>query len=174
MLHSWLSPRAVVRPAGRKGQGVFAAEPVAAGEVVSGFGGHVVTSADFAGLPVDQQVHSLQIAEDLFMVCPRTSEPADFFNHSCEPNLGIVGSIMLMAITDIAPGDELTFDYAMCDADDYDEFECHCGAQSCRRKVTGNDWMLPELQDRYRGYFSSYLERRIERLRNDPSPDRLL
>lgn len=174
MDQSWLTPRAVVRPAGRKGRGLFATAPIAAGEVVTGFGGQVMTSVDFGALPVDHQIHSLQIAEDLFMVCPPTSESADYFNHSCAPNLGIMGSIMLVAMVPIDEGDELTFDYAMCDADDYDEFECHCEAPGCRRKVTGNDWMLPELQGRYAGYFSSYLERRIESIRNAPPSARLV
>jgi len=35
---------------------------------------------------------------------------------------------------------------------------------NCRGKVTGYDWMLPELQIRYRGYFSPYLAARIASL----------
>ena len=34
----------------------------------------------------------------------------------------------------------------------------------CRHKVTGHDWMLPELQRRYRGNFSPYLAKRISEL----------
>jgi hypothetical protein len=58
-------------------------------------------------------------------------------------------------------GEELTFDYAMSDGSDYDEFECHCGAGICRGTVTGQDWQLTELQHRYAGLFSPYLARRI-------------
>ena len=36
--------------------------------------------------------------------------------------------------------------------------------RSCRGKVTGNDWMLPELHLRYRGRFSPYLATRIASL----------
>ncbi|HBX76368.1 MAG TPA: SET domain-containing protein-lysine N-methyltransferase [Acidimicrobiaceae bacterium] len=161
MLQSWLIDVAEVRPAGAKGRGVFTTQALAQSTVVSGFGGHVLGRREFSKLPIDQQVHSLQIAEDLFMVCLPTSEPADFFNHSCEPNLGVEGNILLVATRDIAAGEELTFDYAMCDSDAYDEFECECQTPSCRTKVTGNDWMIPELQQRYRGNFSSYLERKI-------------
>jgi hypothetical protein len=161
MYHSWLSPDVDVRPAGAKGIGLFATRDFAAGEVVSGFGGHVMALSDFEQLPELQQTHSLQISETLFMVCPTDGEPADFFNHSCSPNLGILGNILLVTMRPVAPDEEITFDYAMCDADSYDEFECHCLAPNCRGKVTGNDWMNPELQHRYRGYFSTYLERRI-------------
>jgi hypothetical protein len=52
----------------------------------------------------------------------------------------------------------------MSDSSDYDEFECHCGTDHCRKMITGNDWKLPELQRRYKGFFSPYLQRRIDRL----------
>ena len=173
MLHSWLTETAEIRPAGAKGVGVFAVDHISAGSTVAGFGGFVMPRAEFERLPIDQQTHSLQICDDLFMTCPSDSEPADFFNHSCEPNCGILGSILLVTLRPVEAGEELSFDYAMCDADDYDEFACECGVATCRHKVTGNDWMLPELQDRYRGFFSTYLERRIGHLRSQPNRDLL-
>jgi hypothetical protein len=39
---------------------------------------------------------------------------------------------------------------------------CNCGAPGCRKVITGRDWMKPELQQKYRGYFSWYLEKKIE------------
>jgi len=174
MYHSWLSPDVDVRPAGAKGVGLFATRSFGTGEIVSGFGGHVLPLAEFEQLPEDQQIHSLQISESLFMVCPAQGEPADFFNHSCSPNLGILGNILLVTMQPVAVGEELTFDYAMCDADSYDEFECHCLAANCRGKVTGNDWMNPDVQARYRGYFSTYLERRIAGIAADEGRTNLL
>ena len=41
-----------------------------------------------------------------------------FINHSCEPNVGFAGDIVLVAMRDISPGEELTTDYALFD--DYD------------------------------------------------------
>ena len=70
----------------------------------------------------------------------------------------------IVAMRDIEPGEVLSYDYACSDGTDYDEFECGCGAARCRGKVTGQDWMLPELQLRYRGYFSPYLQARIASL----------
>jgi hypothetical protein len=74
------------------------------------------------------------------------------------------GQIMLVALKDIDPGDEVCYDYAMCDGSQVDEFKCCCGSEFCRGRVSGQDWMLPELQARYRGYFSPYLARRIRQL----------
>jgi hypothetical protein len=59
----------------------------------------------------------------------------------------------------------VTIDYAMCDGTAYDEFDCACGASTCRGRVTGADWRDPVLWERYAGYFSPYLERRIAALR---------
>ena len=72
--------------------------------------------------------------------------------------------MMLVAMRDIAVGEEITFDYAMCDASDYDEFSCMCGVPTCRQVVTGADWRDPVLQAKYAGWFSPYLLTRIAAL----------
>jgi hypothetical protein len=164
MFMNFVGHRAEMRTAGAKGQGVYATEPIAAGETVVAFGGYVVSRQMLETLPSERTIHSIQIDDDLFMVGPEVPEPGDMVNHSCDPNCGILGSVILVAMRDIAPGEEITFDYAMSDSQDYDEFVCECGTALCREKVTGSDWTRPELQDRYRGWFSEYLERRIGRL----------
>ncbi|MDT8897394.1 SET domain-containing protein-lysine N-methyltransferase [Thermanaerothrix sp. 4228-RoL] len=136
-----------------------------AGELLAVWGGQVLTGAQVRLLPVERRIHSIQIEEDLYMVPLTHGEPADYFNHSCDPNCGLSSPITLVAMRDIAVGEEACFDYAMSDSSDYDEFECHCGSPHCRRIVTGRDWMLPSLQERYWGYFSPYLQRRIEKMR---------
>lgn len=156
-----LTDRAVARPAGPKGMGVFAVEPIEAGATVIAFGGFVVSRERLELLPEVQQRHTLQVDDDLFLTGPLAAEPADYINHSCSPNCGLMGATILVAMRDIEPGEELTFDYATCDAEPYDEFECRCGSARCRGKVNGHDWMNPELQRRYRGWFSPYLARRI-------------
>ena len=161
MHQSWLTPLAQVRDAGAKGLGVFATADIPAGTTVAGFGGHVVERAEFDLLAEDLRTHSLQVDDRLYLVSLPPFAPADYVNHSCEPNCGIVGSLLLVTMTDVVEGEELCFDYAMTDTNDYDEFVCACGTPSCRRLITGGDWKLPELQERYRGYFSAYITRRI-------------
>jgi hypothetical protein len=74
------------------------------------------------------------------------------------------GQIALVAIRDIQAGEELCYDYAMSDGSPYDEFECNCGAPNCRGRVTGDNWRDAELQEKYAGYFSPYLQRRIDQM----------
>ena len=59
---------------------------------------------------------------------------AMFINHSCEPNCEtreIRGRVWVTAIRDIAPGEEITYDYCLYDGGD-DEAVCNCGAKRCR------------------------------------------
>lgn len=144
--------------------GVFAVEAIRSGETVVAFGGYSLMRDELDRLPAARRMHAIQIDEDLFLVGPDPAEPGDFVNHSCDPNLGISGNVVLKAMRDIDAGEELTFDYAMCDSDDYDEFVCECNQPGCRGKITGSDWLLPELQERYRGWYSAYLARRIATL----------
>jgi hypothetical protein len=87
-----------------------------------------------------------------------------YSNHSCDPNLGIRGEITFVAMRDICAGAELTHDWAMTDDDHY-SIECNCGARDCRNTLTGKDWQRPDLQQRYVGYFSAYLTRKIALLK---------
>ncbi len=164
---SYLSPKLDARPSpSNGGYGVYALEAVHTGELLAVWGGDVVNSEQLAGLALRTQQHSIQVEENLYLIPTRPPEPADYVNHSCEPNAGLMGQITLVALRDIVPGEEVCFDYAMCDGSPYDEFECACGAPACRRRINRNDWARPELWERYNGHFSPYLQRRIDRLRS--------
>lgn len=160
----FLTPKARPTAITGKGYGSIVTEQIAAGEIVAAFGGRCVTRDEFDLLPASQQVRSVQIDEHLYMAGTPEPEPADFINHSCDPNCALSGNVVLVALRDIAVGEELGYDYATTDGSDYDEFECACGTALCRGKVSGHDWMLPELQLRYRGSFSPYLAKRIAAL----------
>ncbi|MBO0831274.1 MAG: SET domain-containing protein-lysine N-methyltransferase [Actinobacteria bacterium] len=145
-----------------EGRGLVAAEPIAADELVAIKGGHIVTTAALHALPERLQNSEIQIAEGFHLVAVDESEYEPvmlFLNHSCDPNVGFAGNILLVAMRDIGPGEELTTDYALFD--DYDgSMECRCGAASCRGTIDGRDWQRPELRRKYGSYFSSYLLRR--------------
>lgn len=164
MDYNFLSPKAQARPAGGKGWGSYAIEPIPAGETVAGFGGWVVDRATLESMDTDRQARSIQVDHELYLVSGATPEPGDMLNHSCDPNCGVSGSNIIVAMRDIEVGEELTFDYAMTDASDYDEFACLCGMDACRGIVTGADWRDPILQAKYYGYFSHYVVRCIKAL----------
>jgi hypothetical protein len=79
----------------------------------------------------------------------------------------MAGQIVVVALRAIAAGEEICYDYAMTGGSSYDEFDCACGSAGCRGRVSGRDWERPELWERYAGFFSPYLARRIERRRSE-------
>ena len=164
----WLAPGLVAETrVAAKGRGVYTTRPIAKGETVTVWGGDVLRREQLELCTPVQQMHAVQVWDGLYLTPHREPEDADCFNHSCDPNVGIIGQIALVAMRDIAAGEELCFDYATSDASDYDEFPCACGAAICRGVVRGTDWRLPELQEKYRGYFSMYLQRRIDGITRD-------
>ncbi len=146
------------------GRGIFATQDIRAGDVLAVWGGAVTIGPRFRSLPPEMRQISVQVEEDVYLV-PGVEGAAEWFNHSCSPNAGMNGQICLVALRDIAAGEEICYDYAMSDGSPYDEFECHCQAPECRGRITGDDWRRPDLWARYGNHFSPYLLKRIEGLR---------
>jgi SET domain-containing protein len=62
---------------------------------------------------------------------------AMYINHSCDPNCEtdeLNGRVWIISLRNIAPGEELTYDYNLYDGDD-DEAHCYCGAATCRQTM---------------------------------------
>jgi SET domain-containing protein len=167
---SWRSSKTEVRQSPIHGRGLFATTDIAKGEIVMIKGGHIV-SRDFLEREVTPKLGpvEIQIGDDLF-IAPVTADEREgsmlYSNHSCDPNLGLRGNIIFVALRDTPAGEELTHDWCMTDDDVY-ETECTCGSVNCRRVLTGKDWQRPELQARYRGYFATYLADKISDNRDD-------
>ena len=143
--------------------------PIAKDEVVAIKGGHLVDTGTLRALPERLRNSDVQIADGFHLVALEEDEYEPvmlFINHSCQPNVGFAGNIVLVAMGDISPGEELTTDYALFD--DYEgSMECQCRTPACRGKIDGRDWQRPDLQSKYGSYFSSYLLSRQSR-----QPDR--
>lgn len=165
-LRSWTSPKTQKGvPSKIAGKGFFASEPIKKGEVLAIKIGHIInrqTLVDNADVINSSQE---QISDDLYLA-PLTSEEERetmiYINHSCDPNGGWQGQIVFVAMRDIAEGEEITVDYATHSDDDVYDFTCNCQTSSCRKRITGRDWQLPELQAKYDGYFAWFLERKIK------------
>jgi hypothetical protein len=173
-ISSYISPKAAKgRPSGIAGRGLLAVAPIARDEVVAVKGGHIVDTAALTALPERLQNSGVQIGDDLHLVALDESEYEPvmlFLNHSCEPNTGFAGNIVLVAMRDVEPGEELTTDYALFDDND-ESMRCGCGTPSCRGVINGRDWRRPELQRRYGPYFSTYLLRRVSAPGDQASSD---
>ena len=59
-----------------------------------------------------------------------------YINHSCDPNADAFvscGSLLIFALREIAPGEEITIDYL--NSFEHDQAVCQCRTASCRQKV---------------------------------------
>jgi hypothetical protein len=130
--------------------------------MVASFGGNVIDQSELANYPADRVSRSLQLNKDTYLLSGNVPEPGDMINHSCEPNCGIAGTSSVQALRDIEIEEELTFDYAMTDSSEYDQFDCACDKSNCRGKITGKDWQNTEIQKNYNNYFSSFISKLIK------------
>ncbi len=165
---TWLDPALELRDSAIHGKGLFTAAPIHAGEVVLIWGGTLYTA---------QQLHDIRagrlrvpefsyvfVEEDLLLAA-QVGGLDYYINHACDPNVWMADNVTLVARRGIRPGEEITCDYAVWEGDlSYVLEPCRCGSPHCRQRITGGDWMLPEVQERYAGHFVPYLSRRIARI----------
>lgn len=162
---SYFSPKIEVRDC-RTGKGLFAKEPIRHDEIVIDFGGGpgwYFNTKDAYRHEAQGCHYIIQVENNRYLVSVDGPETGDYINHSCRPNCGIRGAITIVAMRDISPDEEVTFDYAMTESYYYYRLDCLCCTDLCRQVVTGRDWKRKDLQNRYAGYFSDYIERKIHR-----------
>ncbi len=164
---SCASPKLIARrDTSKGGRAVFCLAPIQRGELIAVWGGVIIPLEQALTLTPRQMTQCIQVEDGfvLWTAGARQNE-AEWINHSCNPNAGISGQISVVAMRDIRPGEEVCFDYAMSSTCVMDEFDCQCGAHGCRGHVGADDWRRNDLQERYRGYFSSFVAARIAALR---------
>jgi SET domain-containing protein len=173
---SWKNHKLVIAETPGCGKGIFARDSIPCGEVLFVMGGTILTNEEEDVLSERLLDKPIEIA-DGFSIGPRNFHdlkrmPQHYVNHSCRPNAGFRGQLFLMALRDIEAGEQIAYDYAMCARSGGREpfrMECRCEAPDCRGVITGDDWMIPELQERYAGYFQPYLQEKIDAMRRgDP------
>jgi hypothetical protein len=159
---SYLTPRARLGPSALGGQGLLAVAPIPRHQLVAIWGNCIMTTAEMWALPAALQDFPVQVWYDMFVgpTSLQEVEAVDYMNHSCAPNCGVRGSVVVVARRDVVAGEELTFDYGTTDTDRW-SLDCGCGAATCRGRMTGDDWRDPAFQQRNAGYLSLYIEELI-------------
>ena len=137
--------RIQVRRSGVHGKGVFALQDIAAGEVVAEYVGEIISwqeAQDRHPHDPSQPNHTFyfHVDEDRVIDANYGGNASRWINHACEPNCETDeqdGRIFIVALQDIAAGEELNYDYGLMLEERYTpklkaEYPCWCGAPSCR------------------------------------------
>lgn len=161
MRKSIYSVKTELRESSIHGTGLFARVTIAKGEILFVKNGHIMLNNERC---FEKAVEYDWPLSDKYTLGAKEKSERDviklYINHSCNPNCGLMGLNAGVAMRDIPPDTEITFDYAMLDNEDY-SFECSCGSKDCRKTITGFDWKHFDLQNRYHGYFSNNIQERI-------------
>lgn len=147
------------------GKSVFAGRPFKKGDVITQFTGPLVHKSD---LPEDYKGEDdrfVQIGAELFM--GPSGDVDDLINHSCEPNAGLKfdgNEVLLVALENIAEGDEITWDYSTTMFENRWKMRCDCRKPACRKIVADFILLEPHVQAHYRDlnvippYIREYME----------------
>jgi len=130
------------------GRGAFALVPIRKGTRVVEYEGerigHAEADARYDDAAMEHHHTFLMVVNRTWVIDAAVGgNEARFINHSCDPNCEIVterGRAFIDAIRDIAPGEEITYDYAYEREEGDDEhaetrYPCRCGAPGCRRTI---------------------------------------
>jgi SET domain-containing protein len=138
---AWLNPKVEVRWSRIHGNGLFAREPLGAGEQLSRRDDDqytVMTDAEFrAYIATVNSWDAVALGHGLHQVSlvAREDDAANYCNHSCSPNAE-TNHVGLVASRDIAEDEEITADYARLSAASW-SMPCNCGADACTGMVRG-------------------------------------
>lgn len=148
-----------IRPSPIAGSGVFAKVEIKKGETITFLEGETCTLDEIvrrvkAGL--EEPSDPLQIEDVTYLDLEEFSRT---FNHSCEPNAYIRGQNELVALRNIASGEEVAYDYSATMNDNQEKIEaagrhlwtceCHCGSQKCRGIINQFKTLPEETRRRY-------------------------
>ncbi len=96
---------------------------------------------------------------------PYETDPLRFVNHSCDPNMGIKGSVTFVALRDIRPHEHLTVDYSITECDKLWNFKiqtgsnCKCGSEKCRKVIRAIQFLPENIYKKYLPYIPTAFQK---------------
>ena len=142
------------------GRGLFSREPIASGTEILRLTGPILSLNEVRTKGPSQAANALQIGIDRYL---DLDEPGRFINHSCAPNAAVMRDTTLVAIRQIAAGEEIRFDYSTTISDGW-TMECHCGAKDCRGLIVAFQLLPEALRRRYAvlGHVQRFMLEQVE------------
>lgn len=122
------------------GRGVFPLRHIRQGQKVFILDGPYITRDE--AIATGKLDYAMPVSPDLSHVGPE-----NFINHSCQPNLGFIDDKTAVALVDIVPTTELTWDYSVLTVDNW-TMRCECPWPECRKKIGNYRDLPPQLRER--------------------------
>lgn len=147
------------------GHGLFTTEDLVKGQVIIKLGGIVITRKEVVkGICDPKTTIAISEKEWLGNTFSSIKDPDDYINHCCNPNIGFLDSLTLVAMQDVKRDSELTADYSIWinNAEYLLTDNCLCGSKNCRKRISGNDWLRLDVIVNNYGFFSPFLNKRIK------------
>lgn len=147
----------VVKKSKIQGKGVFAARDFKRNESILHVDGKVIKTRDPSSLPKDMQDYCYPFDKKgnvHYYVLPKP--PWRYINHSCDPNAGIKNNRDIVAMKKIKKGEEIVFDCAMNNIDEW-TMECNCKAKNCRKIISTFDVLDEKTKKKYLNYVIDYI-----------------
>lgn len=159
----WVYPSVFVCQTEKIGLGLITLEPIKKGDTVILFGGKLMTKYEVKNLPEDMRDIPFQVSDDIYFGIADRSDIGigERINHSCNPNVGFVSEMRLVALREISAGEDIVMDYATCSSTEDYALSCSCESENCRKVIRGTDWMLLDLQKRLGRYYQPYLKEKL-------------
>lgn len=137
--------RIQVRRSGVHGKGVYALQPIRAGETLIEYTGEVISWREALRRhphdPTDpHHTFYFHVDEKRVIDAKFGGNASRWINHACEPNCEadeVDGRVFIKALRDLKPGEELFYDYGLVIDERYTpalkrQYACHCGSPRCR------------------------------------------
>jgi SET domain-containing protein len=145
--------KVIVRETPKHGKGIFAIKKIKKDEIIAEFDGAIYdrdnTNWD------DDSIYNYVIQFEKWR-WKGSKGIAKLSNHSCDPNCGIKDLFKIVAMRDIVPGEEITWDYEMTENHTW-SMKCSCGSPLCRKKINAYKNMPLATRKKYQGYISEWL-----------------
>ena len=118
----------------------FAQRTYRPGDVVADFSaGRILNEPTYLTVQISVDKHIMLQPEHL-----------QYINHSCDPNVFFdTHAMQVVALKDIAEGDEMTFFYPSTEWDMAQPFTCTCGCANCLGEIRGAAHISPEIINTY-------------------------
>lgn len=131
-----LDPKLEIKRSAIEGRGCFARVHLSKGKKIAEYTGEKISNAEADRRAGRRRLRICDIDGRWSLDGSKGGNGTHYINHSCEPNSYmkiLYGHILVLALRDIAAGEEITLDYQSTLHSD--RKRCTCGARSCRGTI---------------------------------------